>query len=66
MEDLEDGILDAGDTEFPVETFEVPNDEVKVSKETETATEVLNKNSRRRKKKPRKENGVKRHQTRDR
>ena len=63
---MEDGILDHGVTEFPVETFEVPNDEVKVSKETETATEVLNKNSRRRKKKNRKENGVKRRQPRDR
>ena len=63
---MEDGILDQGVTEVPVETFEVPNDEVKVNKETETATEVSNKNSRRRKKKNRKENGVKRSQTRDR
>ena len=60
LEDLEDGIQEVGVTEFPIENFDVSKDEVKVSKETETATEVPIKNKRRRKKKPRTENGVKR------
>ena len=60
LEDLEDGIQEEGGTEFPIENFDVPKDEVKVSKETETATEVPVKDTRRRKKKLRKEKGVKR------
>ena len=68
---MEDGTqddypLDELVTEFPVETLEVPNDEVKVSKEIEAATEELVENPRGRKKKPGRENGVKRRQNKDR
>ena len=44
--------LDEVVTEFPVETFELPNNEVKVSQEIEAAPEVEVKNQRGRRKKP--------------
>ena len=47
--------LDEVVTEFPVETFELPNNEVKVSQEIEAAPEVEVKNQRGRRKKPGKE-----------
>ena len=47
--------LDEVVTEFPVETFELPNNGAKVSQEIEAAPEVEVKNQRGRRKKPGKE-----------
>ena len=54
MEDgpQDDYPLDEVVTDFPIENFDVPNDEVKVSKEIEAAPEVEVKNQRGRRKKP--------------
>ena len=58
MEDgpQDDYPLDEVVTDFPIENFDVPNDEVKVSKEIEAAPEVQVKDSRPSRKKPGKKN----------